>query len=149
PGRRCLQGGNSNLEARLRAETKPPISQSADAAPTRPAEQLAKLITDLDSDRYAVRQEAVQELEKLGDRAEVAIWTALKNNPTLEAKQRLEQILKKQDNEVIRKLRAIEAIEHCENPTAATLLQILAIDSPNPQVAEAARAAGQRLSKLN
>ncbi|HYV34771.1 MAG TPA: sigma-70 family RNA polymerase sigma factor [Gemmataceae bacterium] len=117
--------------------------------PPAPADQLAKLITDLDSDRYAVRQEAVQALEKLGGRAEVAIWKALKNNPTLEAKQRLEQILKKQDNEVIRKLRAIEAIEHCENPAAAALLDALANDAPNPRVAEAARAARQRLSKLN
>ncbi|HYV39989.1 MAG TPA: sigma-70 family RNA polymerase sigma factor, partial [Gemmataceae bacterium] len=33
--------------------------------PPAPAEQLAKLIADLDSDRYAVRQEAVQALEKL------------------------------------------------------------------------------------
>jgi hypothetical protein len=111
------------------------------------AEHVAKLIADLDSSTFAVRQKAEQTLEDLADVAEGAIRKTLQGSPTLEVRQRLEQILKKGDGEVLRRLRAIEAVEHMANPDARAVLETLAKTAPNPRLAEAAAAALARLDR--
>jgi hypothetical protein len=112
-----------------------------------PADQVAKLVANLDSERFAVRQEAAQALEKLGEAAEGTVRKILQGKPTLEVKQRLEQFLEKQSKEVVRKLRAIEAVEQIATPEAQQLLAELAQGAPNPRVAQAATAALQRLAQ--
>jgi dipeptidyl aminopeptidase/acylaminoacyl peptidase len=113
----------------------------------RSAEQIAHLIADLDDQRFPVRQKAAQALEALHDTAERTIRKTLAANPTLEVRQRLEQILEKGNKETIRKLRAIEALEHIGTPEARQVLQTLAERTPNPRLAEAAQAARQRLQQ--
>jgi hypothetical protein len=111
------------------------------------AEHVAKLIADLDSPTFTVRQRAEQALEDLADAAEGAIRKTLQGSPTLEVRQRLEQILKKRDGEVLRRLRAIEAVEHMASPDARAVLETMAKTAPNPRLAEAAAAALARLDR--
>jgi RNA polymerase sigma factor (sigma-70 family) len=99
---------------------------------------LAKLIAELNSNEFAVRQQASKALDDLGEAAEIAIRKALADNPALELRQRLEQILQKRDREVVLKLRAIEAMEHCASAEAREVLQMLVETTPNPRIRQAA-----------
>ncbi len=58
-------------------------------------ERIAKLITDLDDKRFAVRDQVARELEKFGDWAEPQLRAALERNPTPEMRQRILQVLAK------------------------------------------------------
>jgi WD40 repeat protein len=123
------------LKERLRPETP------ADA------QHVAKLVADLGSKTLAVRQTAMRELEALGEAAEAALRKVLEGNPTLETRQRLEQVLQKRTKDVIRQLRAVAALEHINTPPARQVLEELGQSTPNPQVAQAVDAALQRLAK--
>jgi hypothetical protein len=115
-------------------------------APAAP-EQVAKLIADLDSGSFAVRQKAAQALAELGEAAEGAVRQTLKGKLTLEVRRRLEQILEQRDRELLRKLRAMEALEHIGTAEARQVLKALADAAPDPRVAQAAGAALQRLAR--
>ena len=54
---------------------------------------IQRLIANLNSDKFAERQTAVKELEKVGEQVQVPIHKALKADISLEARRRLEQIL--------------------------------------------------------
>lgn len=112
-----------------------------------PAEQVNKLISELDSESFATRQTAKQTLEAMGAAAEAALRKVLQGNPPLEVRQRVGQILEKRDQELLRILRAIEALELMGTTEAQQVLQRLAKRSPNPRVAQAASAAVRRLAQ--
>jgi hypothetical protein len=117
--------------------------------PVMPADGqlVAKLIADLDSKDFAVRDQAARKLDELGEAAETALRTTLKGDPTLEVRQRVELLLTKRAGPVLRQLRAIEALEHIGTPEARQVLTALAKTAPNPQVAQAASAALERLAR--
>jgi RNA polymerase sigma factor (sigma-70 family) len=122
-------------------------------APVAPADaqQVANLLADLGSDQYTERGQAAIALQHLGEAAEGAIRKALDSKPSLEVHRRLERILEHdkhgKEKEVVRRLRAIEAVEHIGTREARQLLASLAKGAPNPAVAQAAEAACQRLSR--
>jgi hypothetical protein len=117
-------------------------------APRSPdAKVVAKLIADLDNETFAVRQQAAKALDDLAEAAEGAVRKALAGNPALEVRQRLEQFLHKRNTEVIRKLRAIEALEQIGTAEARDLLDALAKGSPNPRLLEAAKSALARQAR--
>jgi RNA polymerase sigma factor (sigma-70 family) len=123
----------------LKERLRPPVPANAD--------QIAKLIADLDSPSFAARQKAGQALENLGEAAEGALRKTLAGSVTLEVRQRLEQILEKSEREAVRRLRAIETLEHIWTDEARQILENLAKNAVHPRVAQAATAATQRLSK--
>jgi hypothetical protein len=104
-------------------------------------QEVAKLIDDLDSLSFAVRQQAARKLEELGEAAEGAIIKTLDGNPALEQRQRLEKILQNQDRGVVRRLRAVDALEQIATAEARQVLQDLAKTATHPRVADAAGAA--------
>src|SRR5262249_62047261 len=55
--------------------------------------KIGRLITDLDSNQFAVRQKAEAELEKLGELTEPALRKALQGQPSLELRRRAEKLL--------------------------------------------------------
>jgi hypothetical protein len=110
------------------------------------AQQVAKLVAELDNKNYAVRQAATRALEDLGATAEAALYKILAGNPSLELRRRLEEILAKRHPEVIRQLRGIEALEQIGTPEARQALEVLAQVMPNPRLAQAAGAALERLA---
>jgi RNA polymerase sigma factor (sigma-70 family) len=118
--------------------------------PRHDAERLARLTRDLDNDQLAVRQRAVQELAELGDTAEPALRRSLQGTPSLELRQRIEQLLARLaewNPERLRALRAVEVLEQCGTNEAQRLLQDLAEGAPAARLTQEAQAARQRLEK--
>ena len=128
----------------------PPITFLADQlrpAPPADAKLVAGLLSDLESKTFAVRQAAVRKLADLGDAAEPAIRKALEGLPPLEVRHQLELLLRQRGKEVIRQLRAIEALEHIDSGEARQVLEALVKVAPDPRTASAARAALGRLGQ--
>jgi len=119
----------------------------------RPAsEPNALLIADLDSDQFAVRAKASEALEKLGDVAEPALRKKLAEKPSLEVRQRIEQILKKIEqqpisSEAIRASRAVEVLEYIGSSEAKKVLGTLATGAEGARLTKEAKASLERLKK--
>src|SRR5262249_40919070 len=117
-------------------------------ARTVDAEELARLLKDLESDQFAVREKAGRELEKLADAAQPALRQALaRPGVSLDLHRRLEAILTsiaEIAGERLRTLRAIEVLERLDTPEARELLKTLADGAPEARLTEAAKAALKR-----
>ena len=93
---------------------------------------LAQLLADLGGDKFAVAERASRELLKLAELAEPALHEALRQNPTLEARQRIEQILaapltsQPLPPEVLQTVRGIEVLGRIGTPEARKVPQTLA-----------------------
>jgi hypothetical protein len=127
------------LQARLRPV--PPVER----------ERLARLITELDSERYAVRQQATRDLEAIGEQAIPALRQIPLGKATLEFRRRVENLLvnlrtQPPPAEQLRQLRAIEILEHVGTAEARQVLRSLAQGAPEAHVTQDAKAALDRLS---
>jgi RNA polymerase sigma factor (sigma-70 family) len=112
------------------------------------AKQMARLLVDLDSEQFAVREKTMQQLAKLGDSVATELRRALAGNPPLEVKRRIEQLLDKQnDAESIRMVRALETLENIGTEEARDLCAILATGVPDAPLTREARATLRRLSR--
>lgn len=113
---------------------------------------LARLLADLDSERFATRQQANQELEKLADQAVPALRDALKGQVSLEFRRRVEALLaavtfQPPRPEQLRHLRAIELLGQIATPGACQILQALADGPPAARVSQEAKARLARLTR--
>ncbi|HJZ91474.1 MAG TPA: hypothetical protein VKE40_11415, partial [Gemmataceae bacterium] len=109
--------------AMLRERLKPVV--------TPPADQIRKLIADLDNATFATRQRATAELTKLGDAADDQLRAALKGDLTAEQRGRVEGILGKRgltesDPDQLRPLRCVEVLEKSGSAEAQAVLAELA-----------------------
>jgi WD40 repeat protein len=116
------------------------------------AKRLERLLADLDSDKFAVREQATGELQALAEHAVPAIRTALAGNPSLESKQRLEALLNRLESaslsaETLRQIRAVEALEFIGNSEALRLLTQLAAGPPQAHLTQEAKASVGRLAR--
>lgn len=116
------------------------------------ARQIEKLLVDLDSDQFAVRQKATDELSRLGDRVEPHLRKALQGKPTLEVRRRLDDLLRKQEEQpppgdVARDLRAVALLEHLGTPEARQVLQRMAQGAPGVRRTREAVEALERLAE--
>ena len=121
------------------------------AEPVDPA-VIQKLIADLDSDQYKLRQKAHADLLKIGERAVPAIEKALAAQPPLETKTRLENVRLKLTNvvlsdEKLRMYRAIEVLERIGSAEAQQVLRTLAAGAPGAFSTTTAQASLERLKK--
>jgi dipeptidyl aminopeptidase/acylaminoacyl peptidase len=135
------QGGADSV-----AELKKRLEPIAPADP----KLMRKLLTDLDSEQFSVREKARWELELLGDLALPVLREYAGKRLTLEAQRRVEALLEKrtglvQESEVLRSLRAIEALEQIGSPAARGVLDSLAEGLPEHRVTVSAREAAIRL----
>ncbi len=115
--------------------------------------RLVRLIADLDSDRFDLRDKATVELEKIGEAALHAMQKALDSQPALETRRRLEQMIEKQERERgapsgerLRIGRALEVLEHIGSTEARQVLQTLATGAPGAFLTREAKAALERLA---
>jgi len=121
--------------------------------PVRPAdpERLARLLKELDSDDFAVRDAASRELEKLGDVAGPAVRQALaRPGVSLEPRRRLETIsasLEEISGERLRSLRAVEVLELCGNEEAREMLKKLAAGAEGARLTEEAKMVLKRYAR--
>jgi RNA polymerase sigma factor (sigma-70 family) len=118
------------------------------------ARVVARLIADLDSNKFSVRDKATKELERLGEQAVGACQKALSGALSLEKRQRLETLLARQaaekyrpSAERVRFLRALEAVEWAGTVRARALLAELAKGAPGAWLTEEAKAAQERLDR--
>src|SRR5262249_22175135 len=121
------------------------------ATPPDP-KRLARLLADLNSDRFELRRQAQSELEELGELAEPALRQALAGDPPLDLRQRLERLLDNLSGPVrlagqVRDLRAVELLELLGTPEARQLLQALAGGAPEARLTREARGAFRRLTR--
>jgi WD40 repeat protein len=118
-----LLGSPKETVAFLRRDLRP-----ADGAGER---KLLQLVTDLESDQFAVRQQATVQLQKLGFMAVSALEKALRGAPTLEKRRRVEQLLARLQTQPLsgdslRATRALQVLEVLGTANAMELLGVLA-----------------------
>src|SRR5205814_7077014 len=94
-------------------------------------EDVRKLLRDLDSQKFTVRDRASLDLIALGRFIEPILREELRGKPTLEMRRRMAEILKLiteegRSPEETRVLRALELLEMLGTPAAKKLLQELA-----------------------
>jgi WD40 repeat protein len=115
--------------------------------------ELAQLISELDSERFAVRQRADAKLRSLEEQAEPALRQALAGRIALEAQRRMERLLQRIEprhgpilnGDWLRTWRALEAVERMGTPEARALLQRLGGGAPGARLTQEAAAALQRI----
>ncbi len=119
------------------------------------ATQIERLIVQLDHDRFAMREKASSALARLGRVAEPALARALARKPSPEVERRARALLEKLEKlphtveqERVRNLRALAALELAATDEARRLLQDLSRQASDAEVKEAARVALERLGRL-
>jgi RNA polymerase sigma factor (sigma-70 family) len=125
----------------------------ADKLRTKPPadpKQVARLVADLDSEQFAVRERASTDLERLGEVAEPALRQALRGNVSAEVRRRLGEVLDRLQvwsPERLRADRALEALERVGTPEAREVVAKLARDSSGTWTGTAARDTLRRLER--
>ena len=113
-------------------------------------QRLARLIADLDSKQFDVREQATSELEKVGAAAAPAMRKAIADKPALEVRQRMEQLLEKLKiltPEQLRELRTVQILERAGTKEAKQFLETLAKGMEDSRLTQEAKAALARLAK--
>jgi hypothetical protein len=115
------------------------------------AGEIDRLISDLDSPKFATREQATKELERLERAAETPLREAL-NKPqiTLELRRRMERLLEKleaplTDPQHLRGHRAVHILEELATTEARGLLERLAKGTPGVSLTREAKTALERL----
>jgi hypothetical protein len=123
-------------------------------APVADPKQLTRWIADLDSERFVVRDKAQREIQRLGEPAIPALRRTLADQPSLEKKQRLQNILAAIEPKAIptspgqlRQLRTVQVLESLATPQARQVLQNLAQGVAEVSLTREAQAALERLDK--
>ena len=112
--------------------------------------KITQAIINLNSEKFATRQAASKELMKIGGQAVPHIQEAMKRNPPLETRRRLDEIVNKLDDtprpETIRSLRAIMVLERIGTPEARAVLTTIAGGAPGARETEDAKESLERLA---
>jgi hypothetical protein len=113
------------------------------------AGRLSKLLAELDSDQFTVREQAAKELSQLSERVEPAVRRLLQDKPSLEVRNRVKAILAGArpipPAATLRSLRAIQVLERIGTPEARGVLRNLASGAAARETREA-KAALERLA---
>jgi RNA polymerase sigma factor (sigma-70 family) len=114
-------------------------------------ERLSRLIADLDSERFIVRQQATRELEALGEQAESALRESRKISASPEVRRRLDQLLDLlppgRSLMRLRQLRAVEVLEWIATPAARRILEDIAHGAAGARLTWEAKASLDRLAR--
>jgi hypothetical protein len=134
-------------------ETLAWVQENLKAPPAGEVRRIARLVEDLDSDQFATRRRAVQELERLGELAEAALRKALDGQAGAEVRRQARQLLARlggpvRPGPVLRGLRAIEVLEYIGTTQARRQLERLAREAPCWRLQQEAKAAQERLARL-
>jgi dipeptidyl aminopeptidase/acylaminoacyl peptidase len=116
------------------------------------APDVPQLLADLDNNRFAVRQKATRELEKLGWMVEADLRRALAGPASLEVSRRAEQLLQRLEARAGQSpnwqaLRGLEVLEQAGTAEARRALEGLAREWPKHMPAQEAEAALRRLAR--
>jgi hypothetical protein len=118
--------------------------------PAAEPRQLAAWIRQLDSEEFAIREEASRQLEKQGLAAAAALRRALAADPAPEVRRRIKELLEKLDPSrsptMLRVLRSLSALEMVGTPEARQLVEELARRDAGGWLEEEAKESLGRLS---
>ena len=114
------------------------------------AKEIDRLITDLDSDAFEVREKASRALEAAGKLVRPALVAALAASPSPEKKRRAQELLDTLSTagfarEMIRPTRALEVLERLGTPEALKLVQELARGNPTAPLTVEAKSVLRRM----
>jgi WD40 repeat protein len=108
-------------------------------------ERVQRLIAELDSDQFAVRKSAGEELAKLGEQIEPALRKALEGQPSPEVRRRITEVLEAMKTapaaDTLRTRRAIQILQRLGTAEARQILQTLATGAPAARETREAREA--------
>ncbi len=115
-----------------------------------PADEVQRLVQDLDSQDFRRRDEASRRLTVFGEEAEPILRQALADKPSAEARERLERILAAprlvRAPDLLRSLRAVQTLEAIGDQPARRVLAGLAEGAAASPSTRQARAALERLA---
>lgn len=113
--------------------------------------KVARWIAELDDDSFKIREKATRELARTGQDAADALRHALDNNPSPEAKRRIEDLLSRlkmtRYSQRLRALRVIEVLERIGTPQAKELLHELAGKPLSDELKEEVQASLRRMGE--
>ncbi len=116
--------------------------------PAPEAGRVNRLVGELAAARFATREAATAELERLGEAARPALHKALAGEPPLEVRRRIERLLGRvEGSERLRAARALAALERIGTAEARRVLERLAGGAPEARLTREARAALERLGR--
>jgi hypothetical protein len=127
----------------------PLLEKHLQPVPDVRAELVASWLTDLDSESFAVREQATRALAQAGDAVKTALERARATKSTLEVQRRLDALLAKLHPSLasLRTHRALAVLEQIGNADARHLLARLATGSPDARQTREARQSLERLTK--
>ncbi|HEV3259802.1 MAG TPA: WD40 repeat domain-containing protein [Gemmataceae bacterium] len=130
----------------------PFLAEHLRSVPPGDPKRIGQLIGDLDNKRFAVREKATQDLEKLGPPAEPALRKALAHRPSAEVRRRIEGLLENLEQQIpapeqLQALRALTVLEHIGTPEARRALKQLGAVAPQTWLAREARVVLERLDR--
>jgi RNA polymerase sigma factor (sigma-70 family) len=114
--------------------------------------RLTRLIAELDSEQFEVRNRAAKELEQLGELAEPALRKALAGKPSVEVRRQLKLLLdqlasRNLSAEQLKAPRAVEVLEQLGTPAARQVLEELTTGAFQASLTREARASLERLAR--
>jgi hypothetical protein len=120
-------------------------------AKATPADELRRLLADLDAVEFARRETATKRLSDIRDTAEAALREALQGEPAPEARRRIERLLAlpplARTPDARRHLRGVRLLEHVATAVARQILEKLAGGIPEARLTREATAALERLGR--
>jgi hypothetical protein len=113
--------------------------------------RIAQLVKQLDHRRFQKRQDAEEELQRLGSVAEAALQRALANTTAIDLRRRIERLLANLSltplsPEEVRGVRAVEVLEQIGGPEVRRLLEQLSAGPADLLLTREAKASLQRLA---
>jgi WD40 repeat protein len=133
------------------AQSVPFLKEHLQPAAEVETKRLAKLLSDLDDEAFAVRQDAAKELTQLSEQIEPALRRVLQGKPSLEVRKRIEVILKEArpvpSGATLRSLRAVRVLERIGTPETQGILRKLAGGAARAPETREAKAALERLAR--
>jgi RNA polymerase sigma factor (sigma-70 family) len=117
------------------------------ALPRATEKQMRQWVEDLNSEQFAVRKSASEELVRFAANHEDMLRETLQKANSLEARQRLEQILARIEPERVRRGRMLEVLEQLPTPEARRFLQTLTEQREDTILAREAAAGLKRLAE--
>jgi hypothetical protein len=128
------------------------VRRQIHAVPEPDPDQLRRLVDELDSETFAVREKAYKELQRLGTGAWPALREALGKEPSAEFRRRAEKLLDPLvefsiSPEELGQARAVQVLEQIGSSESRGVLKKLAAGAPEARLTREAKAALQRLDR--
>jgi WD40 repeat protein len=119
--------------------------------PAEPGERIVRSVSQLDAARYQVRETAQSELTRLAHQSRPALLAAARTDLSPEMRRRVEMLLQAtrgpdRSSDGLRSARAVEVLERIGSPNALALLRTWSAGPPGETLADASRAAVQRMA---